>query len=193
MKYFLFNCLGNRDKEEYCFTVTTPDGGVSTYDLTSGLRLSDEYPDGIEPVFLKLDDRFPGLELASYIGNASNLLSFHISAANLIHQLSECEIELVPFTLLNPKGNVHSEEYVFVNPVGAIDCVNWNETVCTRRKNGDIANYKKIVMDKSKAKDFPNLFRIQNKSSLCVFSETIVDALMKAHHNNLVFIELEVA
>ncbi|WP_371824094.1 hypothetical protein [Hahella sp. HN01] len=112
MKYFLFNTLGDTSNGDYCFTIKGPHGGIDSYDLIAGFRLSDEYPDGIEEVTLSLDDKFHGLELASFIGNACRMLAFRATAAQIITSINQAETETVPFTLLNSKGKIHSKDYV---------------------------------------------------------------------------------
>ncbi|AZZ93184.1 hypothetical protein EUZ85_21650 [Hahella sp. KA22] len=192
MKYYLFDFLGDTSNENYCFTSKTPDGGVDSYDLIAGFRLSDEYPDCIEDVYWRIGDNFVGLELASYIGNTHRILAFNKSAANLITSTAQSEIEIIPFTLLDCKGKIHSKDYVFINPVGSIDRINWRETVCNRRKNGDVSNYKKLVLDKKKSDNLPHIFRIQYLTAEYIFSETLVNALLNADHTNLVFSEIEI-
>ncbi|WP_431686071.1 imm11 family protein [Hahella sp. NBU794] len=193
MKYFIFNPLGDKSNESYCFTSKTPDGGVDSYDLIAGFRLSDEYPEGIKNVYWRLGDNFLGLELASYIGNTHRILAFNKSAANLITSTTQSEIEIIPFTLLDYKGKVHSKDYVFINPVGSIDCINWKETVCNRRNNGDVANYEKLVLNKEKSDDLPHIFRIKYLTAEYIFSETLVNTLLNSGHSNLVFREIEFA
>ncbi|MDG9668046.1 hypothetical protein ONV78_09905 [Hahella sp. CR1] len=193
MKYFLFDFLGDKKEEKYCFTSKTPDGGIDSYDLIAGFRLSDEYPDGIEEVTLSLEDQFPGVELASFIGNTDKMLAFSKKAATLITSMSESEIEVVPFILYNQKGKVHSTDYVFLNPVGDRDCINWKESICTRDSEGDISTYDKVVFSKAKLNEAPHIFRVKNHTGYCLFSEELVKALLDAGHTNLVFKDIEVA
>ncbi|WP_431686073.1 imm11 family protein [Hahella sp. NBU794] len=191
MKHFLFKCLGEKSNDDYCFTTDTPEGGVDSYDLIAGFRLSDEYPDGIEDVVLRLEDKFPGLELASFIGNANRLLAFSVSAAQIITFINQAETETIPFTLLNSKGKVHSKDYVFINPVGSWDCINWKKSVCERNAKGDIKSYEKLVFSREKLVGAPHLFRVKHKTSLYLFSEALIKALLDAGHTNLVFEDIE--
>ncbi|MDG9668051.1 hypothetical protein ONV78_09930 [Hahella sp. CR1] len=193
MKYFLFNTLGDTGNDDYCFTSKFPRGGVDAYDLVAGFRLSDEYPDGIEDVYWSLGDNFVGLELASYIGNPNSILAFNKSSAKLISSVVQSEIETIPFTLFNAKGKLYSNDYVFINPVGSVDCINWKETVCDRRDNGDISNFERLVLDKKKIDTLPDLLRIKFLTREYIFSETLVDTLLKAEHTNLIFSEIEFA
>ncbi|MDG9668055.1 hypothetical protein ONV78_09950 [Hahella sp. CR1] len=191
MKYYSFSSLGDKQNENYCFTIKTPDGGIDSYDLVAGFRLSDEYPDGIEEVTLSLDDKFHGLELASFIGNACRMLAFRATAAQIITSINQAETETVPFTLLNSKGKIHSKDYVFVNPVGCWDCISWKESHCERDKEGDIESYDRLAFSKGKLVGAPHLFRVKHKTSLYLFSETLVKALLDAGHTNLIFEDIE--
>ncbi|WP_083769880.1 imm11 family protein [Hahella chejuensis] len=192
MKYYSFSCLGDKSNNDYCFTIDTPEGGIDSYDLIAGFRLSDEYPDGIEDVILRLEDKFPGLELASFIGNANDMLAFNKEAANIIISINQAETEIIPFTLFNPKGRVHSTDYVFVNPVGDWDCVNWKESSCEREDNGDIYSYEKLVFSKEKLQGAPHLFRVRFETNLYLFSEFLANALIEKGHTNLIFEDIEV-
>ncbi|MDG9668057.1 hypothetical protein ONV78_09960 [Hahella sp. CR1] len=196
MKYFIFNSLGDTDNDSYCFTSKAPEGGIDYYDLIAGFRLSDEYPDRIEDVCWRFGDNFAGLELASYIGNPNSILAFSKSSADLITSTAQSgpksEIEVIPFTLFDHKGKIHSTNYVFLNPVGSIDCINWKKTVCDRRENGDISSYERLVIDKNKMCNPPHLFRIQYLTDEYIFSEVLVNALLNADHTNLVFSEIKI-
>ncbi|WP_431686072.1 imm11 family protein [Hahella sp. NBU794] len=193
MKYFLFNTLGDTSNDDYCFTSDTPEGGIDSWDLIAGYRIANEYPGGIEEVTLKLEDQFPGLVLASYIGNPNQMLAFSKKAADLIISIAQSEIEVIPFTLLTPKGKVYSNDYVFINPVGAIDCINWKETDCSRRKNGDVSSFDKLVLDKKKIDNPPHLFRLKYLTNAYIFSEVLTKSLLDKNHTNLIFSEIEMA
>ncbi|MBU6954792.1 imm11 family protein [Hahella sp. HN01] len=193
MKYFLFHTLGDTSNEDYCFTSDTPEGGVDSWDLIAGYRIADEYPDGIEKTVLRLEEEYPGLVLASYIGNPDRMLVFRKDAAKIIIDTNQSETEVIPFTLLDHKGKTRSEDYVFINPVGTVDCVNWKESICTRDSEGNIETYEKLVFSKEKLDQRPNLFRIRFDTSLYLFSETLVNALLEKNHTNLVFKDIEVA
>ncbi|ABC30997.1 hypothetical protein HCH_04290 [Hahella chejuensis KCTC 2396] len=193
MKYFLFNTLGDTSNDDYCFTSDTPEGGIDSWGLIAGYRIADEYPNGIEKTILRLEEEYPGLVLASYIGNADRMLAFRKDVAKVIVDTNQSETEVIPFTLLDHKGKIRSEDYVFINPVGAIDCVNWKESVCTRDNEGNIETYEKLVFSKEKLEQRPHLFRIKFDTSLYLFSEALANTLLSKGYTNLIFKDIEVA
>ncbi|MDG9668056.1 hypothetical protein ONV78_09955 [Hahella sp. CR1] len=192
MKYFLFNTLGDTSNDGYCFTSDTPEGGVDSWDLIAGYRIADEYPNGIEKTVLRLEEEYPGLVLASYIGNADRMLAFRNDAAKVIIDINQNETEIIPFTLLDYKGKVRSEDYVFINPVGAVDCLNWKKSICTRDNEGNIEIYEKLVFARESLEHTPHLFRIRFNSSLYLFSELLANTLLSKGHTNLIFNDIEV-
>jgi hypothetical protein len=192
MRFYLLDTNGDLSKEDYCFSDNEP-VPIGSYDLISGARLADEYPAGLDKVTLKLGDDYPGLELPSLIGNTDNMLIVHRDLAAAIRSHEVGEVELLPFTLLNHKGRVHSTEYVFLNPVGTRDCLDMERSECKRHKSGKIMAMLKYVLSRKKLKDAPNLFRPQETPARYIFSGELVDALRKRKFTNLVFEELETA
>jgi hypothetical protein len=191
MKYFLIDCLGNYRNEDYCFTDKGPKGVMDGYDLLVGTRVADEYPDGLGETTLKLGEDYPGLELTSFIGNTSTMLIVKHETATFIQTFDVGEIEVIPFTLINHKGRVHSRDYVFVNPLGSVDCLDMNKTEKKLHDDGSIMKITKFVLAASKLAGVRHLFRLKEDLTQYVFSEALVTALRERGCTNFVFEELE--
>ena len=127
MKYFHLDSVGDTSNENFCFTDNEPDP-IDSYDLITGIRVADEYPDGIGDVTLQLGEDAPGLELPSFVGNTDSMLIVNSEAAGVIQTHDVGDIEVIPFKLINHKGRVHSDDYVFLNPIGTIDCLDMDKT-----------------------------------------------------------------
>src|SRR5262245_662738 len=135
MNYFRLDTNGDVSNENYCFTDRTP-RPIGAYALKTGGRVADRYPDGPGEVTLRLGDDYPGLQLTSFIGNTDTLLIVTRDVASLVESLQPGSIEVVPFTLINHKGRTHSKDYVFLNPIGAYDCLDLGKSECERYKDG---------------------------------------------------------
>jgi hypothetical protein len=188
MPYFMLNHVANSANEDYCFVPTPPKGGALTaYDLKRGKRVADKYPGGIGDVTLRLGEDYPGLELTSYIGNTDSMLVVDKRTAAIIQTHNVGEIEVIPFKLLNHKDRVHSTDYVFLNPIGWLDCLDKDKTLFDRKDNGTIVRVNKPVLASSKLASVPDLFRIQEMLYGYVFSEALVSDLRDKGCTNFVF------
>jgi hypothetical protein len=192
MRYFTLNHVGNVNNEDYCFVPTPPRGGEMTaYDLRLGQRIADEYPNGVGEMTLQLGADHPGLELTSYIGNTDSMLVVDRKTAAIIQSHNVGEIELIPFKLLNHKGRVHSKDYVFMNPIGCVDCLNHERSVITRDEDdGSFVRVERVVLAAAKLTDVPDLFRIKEALDCYVFSEKLVNDLRNKGCTNCDFEEL---
>jgi hypothetical protein len=193
MKYYLLDPVGNLDNTGYCFTDNTPDGDdLTAYDLKTGDRLKDEYPDGIGDVSLKLGEDYPGLECASYLGNTNMMLIVNLEAAAIIQSHDVGEVETVPFKLKNHKGRVHYKDYVFLNPVGVVDCLDPGRSkMDVDEDDGTVMNVTEFVLSKAKLPGTRQLFRPKEDPSRYVFGEKLVADLAKKGCTNFVFEQLE--
>ncbi len=103
------------------------------------------------------------------------------------------EMQVFPFTLLNHKNRVHSKDYVFLNPLYKIECINLELSKIRKRKDGKLSKILKIVLDKEKLEDLPDLFRpAEYKAEYhYIYSERLVEAINKKGFTNFEFRELE--
>jgi hypothetical protein len=191
MKYFLLNPLGDKFNEDYCFTDKGPRGVMDAHDLQVGTRVADEYPSGLGETTLQLGEDDAGLELPSYIGNTHRLFIVDRPTAEIIQKHRVPEIEVLPFKLLNHKGRVHSEDYVFLNLLGSVDCVDLGRSTLDRRENGSLRKITKFVLSTTKLAAAPEVFRVKEDLNRYVFAETLVEDLRAHKCTNFVFDELE--
>lgn len=191
MKYFLLNPLGDQDNEDYVFTDNEPEGVIDSYDLIVGVRVADEYPDGIGETTLAVAEDHIGLDLPSYIGNTKRFLIVNQDTGALIKAHDVGEVEVIPFVLLNHKGRVHSRDYLLLNPIGTLDCLDLAKTECDFHHDGKIRTVKKYVLAPSKLVGARHLFRPREAPDRFIFSELLVSALRERACTNFVFKDLE--
>ena len=148
MKYFSLDPLADFGAGDFCFTDKLPDGiGVRWYRLADGDPFGADYPADPGAVTLRLGDDHRGLKLPSFIGNTGNLLIVDRATADAILAMRTGQIEVLPFVLLDHRGRVHSQNYVFLNPLERIACLNESESVLRRSSKGVLKEVKKPVLD----------------------------------------------
>jgi hypothetical protein len=190
MRFFTIDTIADGGVGDYCFTDHTPDGlETNWYRLATGVPFDDEYPYPASPddVRLRLGDDNLGLKLPSFIGNTSGMLVVDNKTADLIVSRRVGEIERLPFVLVNHKKRIHSRDYVFLNPLEKIECLNLEQSKVRRSTKGEVLEVTKIVLDRSREKDLPDLCRLGEEPSVYLCSETLVTALEEAGCTNFVF------
>lgn len=194
MRFFNLDTLADGGSNGFCFVGTRPDGlGPSSYRLTQGEPLTEDYPSHAWDVIWKLDRSTPGLTRPSLIGNTCNMLAVHADVCEIIRTVRTNLVEFFPFSLVNHRGRDHSKDYLFVNPLGTFDCLNLERSVINRRRNGTVSSIASVVLDKRKLADPLDLFRIREDPTTYVISERLADAFAKKGFTNIVLTELEVA
>ncbi len=167
------------------------------------LCLIDEYPEGMEkyghtmalgkpatPHFpkdaiVRLSEDNPGIKLAHVCGNLQGCFIGSSLVKKIISKYcSEQEIEYLPFTLYNHKGRVHSTDYYFINPIGGIDCLNYEESGA-EFDNGEFMALDKVVLDREKIENAPHFFRVEEERYNYVMSLELVKALRDEGVDNL--------
>jgi hypothetical protein len=175
------------ERDKTCFSDNTPDGiGTRWYRLSSGVPFGTDYPTDVQ---LRLGDDFPGLKLPSFIGNTSGLLIVDTKAAALILTHDVGRTERLAFALIDHRGEVHSRDYVFLNPLECINCVNLEHSVVRRSRKGAIRVISKLVLAESRRAALIDLFRVGEEPAIYVFSERVVSALVQAGCTNFAFRE----
>lgn len=191
MKIYEINILADYGDEGWCFTENEPVGiGLQTYkfDLSEPLRIDEiNYP-----ITIQLDDENKGLKKGSFIGNVSSMLIVSSPVKEIINQHMESYVEYHQFQLLDHKGRVHSEDYWIVNPLQAYDYLHLEESDIDF-ENGEVDTVWEMVLDKSKMKDAPHLFRVLPTKGYYYISETLKNALEEINVTNFVFKEIPVA
>ncbi|HXD18657.1 MAG TPA: DUF1629 domain-containing protein [Vicinamibacterales bacterium] len=191
MPYFTFSTLGDTDHEEYCFSDNTPDGiDIRAYRLSKGLAMGTDYPADSGEVRLRLGEDYPGLKRASFIGNTGGFLAFDRKTADVILSHNVGRVERLPFVLLDHKGRLYSRDYVFLNPLERVDCLNLDLSVVRRAKDGEIRDIKKLVL-KAVATPELDLFRLGERPRIYLFSSVLVAALKAVKITNVVFTPVE--
>jgi len=162
---------------------------ASFTDLTMG-RSAKPIMERLEEDTLDLamnEDR-GGLELPDYVSTTASILALSTACATAIAEGFELgEHELLPARLINKKKRVHSDEYLVLNPLGQIECLNVERS----DMNGDKDNPLVQIMGKwcLHTQEVPpdrDLFRVKSVIGY-IFSERLVEHIQSEGYTNFHF------
>ena len=193
MKFFRLWLRGDTDDESLAFVEDAPaELGIRDYYMSQGKKIGDLYPSNVKA---RLAKRVLGIKLTSLLGNLLSYLMVNTQAKDVFLGTCNCEIEALPFTLINHKGRIHSKDYWILNPIGTFDCVNREasdikyqdatkqEVVGIGLADGS------LVFDSKKMQNAPDLFRVPEKPSLMFISERMALAIIDADLTNVLMVE----
>jgi hypothetical protein len=131
---------------------------------------------------ISMDPEWPGMQLAGVMGNVSSLLIVHQAFQLIIERFMrpEDQVEFLPLSILNHKGRVASNDYVLVNPVGTLDCLNYKKSEIDRMKDGRVIGVDKFVLDRKKIAWEPAIFRPLEASTEYIINGKITTAFKES-------------
>ena len=142
---------------------------------------------------LTMDEDAAGLELPDYVGNVSNVLPLRRSVAETFAEKFDLgEHELIPVRLINSKERVHSDEYVILNPLGLVECLDRDVS----EMDGDEDDPMVVIMGQwaLRSQEVPpgrDLLRAIGVSEY-IFSERLVDFIAAEGLTNFTFHPVQV-
>jgi hypothetical protein len=183
-QYYILNSLGQFDNAKYCFTTCFPSGlDDKKVCLKFGGSLKGIYPANPFNVKMHLDEDSPKhIRKGSFVGNTDNYLIVDKQVVEECKKYNMGEVEFWPFTLINHKGRIHSQDYCFVCPVFPFDALNTEKSEIDRDSDGTVIGVDSIVLDKTKLEKAPDLFRV-NDIVRFAFSEPLATTLLEKFTN----------
>lgn len=120
MKIFLLE--DTETDPRYCFVNPTLPCGA---DISEGFPAAPELERlALDVLDLPMDEDEGGLEPADYVSNTDNMLILRRACAEAITAgFAVGEHETLPARLINEKQRVHADDYVILNPLGKIECL----------------------------------------------------------------------
>lgn len=151
--------------------------------LEYGGSLKNIYPADPFEVTMYLDEDGPKhIKIGSYVSTTSKYMMVSSEVIEKLTKFNIGEVEFLPFTLINHKGRIHSQDYSFVCPVNQYDALNEKLSDFRRDSNGIALRIKKAVLDNEKLEKAPDMFRV-NDIRLMAFSEPLVNILQEKFTN----------
>ncbi|MEM6673232.1 MAG: DUF1629 domain-containing protein [Planctomycetota bacterium] len=191
MDYLAINVRPRRNRQ-YCFLRDWPE---ELQDLRHrfgrGKPLGAEYPRDTRAY---MSDREPGMELPSLIGNTRSLLIVDTPLKATIESVNEGPTEYLPLQIYNHKKRLASDEYFAVHPLGVWDSVDLEASEIEYHE-GKVVAVDRLVLDRSKLDDVPDLFRVREDAYRYIVSERLWTAMLalEPEPTNLEATKLDVA
>lgn len=106
----------------------------------------------------------------------------------------DIQVELLPFTLYDHRKRVLSQDYVIVNPIGTIDCLDLkaSDILWDEDKPDKVLDVNKIVLSAKKLKNAPALFRIKEAPTSYIISFPLAKELHDGDYTNVYWDKLTV-
>ncbi len=152
--------------------------------------MDKDFPEHAEA---KMSDQYGGIKLPSFVSNTQMFLVVSGDVQKLIASAVTAPVEYLRFALLNHKGRIASEDYYIVNPIGARDALNQEQSKIIRSSAGGIIEVERFVLDPRKLSDAPTLFRPVEAPYEYIVSDSLVSSIHDAGATNFEVKELEQA
>ncbi|MFV8749014.1 double-CXXCG motif protein [Nannocystaceae bacterium ST9] len=141
---------------------------------------------------LHLDEQRGGLDLPDLVANSINYLILRRPvAATILADFDAGPHELLPVTLINAKGRVHSTDYVILNPLGKIDCLDVARSDMDDDEDDPaVALFGEFHLRAEAIPADRDIFRVKGIVVGYVFSERLVAFIRQRGYSNFVFEEI---
>ena len=195
MVIYRIDTLGDVHDPELVIIDHVPEGiGVKYSRLVGGRPIQAEFP---ADAVVHMSEERPGLKLASLLGNTQRFLIVHRDVKVVIEDAyrDRCPswpVEYLPFTLINHRGRPHSTDYWFINPIGFFDCVDHASSSIDYFEDDPsmILGINRLVIDESKLRGAPPLFRVAVADDRYLIDAPLHDAIVSRGFTNFRFLEL---
>ena len=171
---------------KYCFVE-----GAFRYDTElqqGGEALPRMRADGVELLEYRLDETQGGLEVGDYFTTTTNHLPLTRACADAIAaQFDLGPHECVPARVRNSKGRIHVADVVILNPLGRIDCLDWEKSDLNKNPTNPMVRV--LGKWRLKADRVPqdrDIFRVKGLIGY-VFSDRLVDFIGGQKFKNFEF------
>jgi len=92
-----------------------------SFELSRGISRKTNFPDN---ALLRMDQNFrKAKKLADQLANISGLAIVNSKIVDVIKELNLMDVELLPVSILDHKGNDTGVPYFIVNPCTVVDCI----------------------------------------------------------------------
>lgn len=172
MSYFILR--SDDANPMYCQIWKTPDGLPRFHRPARGLRMGEEYPAGVK---FQMAPEARGTQVADVIPNAINYLMVSRRMKDLLAQHATGEIEFLPFTLLNHKGRVASDDLYIANVLGTREWADMERSmgarVTTMEGERQFEHLRRLYLKEGEVDPQTNIFRVSAMPKLVLVREDL--------------------
>jgi hypothetical protein len=180
---------------------TNNDALVLIEDYVKGLEMKDwktgfghstakEWPDDATIQLRKSSGR----KLSDLLGTITNNLIVSKRLRAMIEEHSaNIDVEYLPVRINDHRGRLLSDEYVIVNPIGTVDCLDTkaSDILWDTKDTKKALAVNTVVLSAKKTKDAPALFRIREKPASYVLAQSLAKPIYAAKFTNVFWKKLE--
>jgi len=190
--FYLLKTLGNAN-DDSLVQIEDYVVGLEMFDWRVGFgeRTAAEWPSDATIVLRKTSGR----TLTDMLGTIKNTLFVSPKfRAVLERHCAAIEIEYLPFELRDSRRRLIAKDYVIVNPIGTVDCLDFkaSKLLWDKKKPDKVLMVRTPVLSAAKVEHGPPLFRIREAPTDVVISYDIAKDLKEANVSNLAWQKLEI-
>ncbi len=189
MRYFIIRSMGDANNRGLCFLTEPPEGlGGMAYKIGFGEKLGSDWSANAR---LIMDPDFPGLKLSSVLGNSCAFIVAHRDVGAVMGEFFP-DIEFLPVAIINHRKKAVSSDYVIVNVLGTVDCLDETASKVKRSPKGNFAGMGAPIIDARRVPTNSHLFRFSQSPADLIISFDLGKALAAKKFTNLVLDEVSV-
>lgn len=182
------------DDEDDSFAWITRDSDflmhcMDSYLLYEGVPVRSWFP--TDTVF-QLDDSH-GIKLTDSVPNTLHLLIVSEKLKGVLKEKSGAEIEFLPVRVRNQRGRIVQEPYFIANVVGSVECVDrqrskyWTSEI----RPDQVFRFYRLALNAEKIPPNAKLFRLKEQTDLVIVREELVDDILRAGCDGMIFQEMD--
>jgi hypothetical protein len=192
MKFFQLNTLGDSNDDSLCCIEDYVKGlEMSDSDTKRGRSVAETWP-ADAAIHLR---KSSGRKLTDVLSTIKNNLFVSARVRDVIAKhCAGIAVEYLPFQLFDHRKRLLSRDYVIVNPLGSLDCLDlkasnilWDED-----DPNEALRVKKPVFSAKKLAEAPALFRIRQDETFYIINRPLALDLYAGDFSNLFWTEVEV-
>ena len=113
----------------------------------------------------------------------------------IIEDFCDHPIEFLPFELYRFNGKLHTADYCIVNPLGTVDCLNYDESKIEyygKGKDREVIGIDRMVLSLKKLETAAHLFRLKEEPTTFMISEALLRRFKEHEFTHLFVKEIEI-
>lgn len=182
-------CTADASDRRYC--LVTSHASRLSYPLSHGRDARTVFDElDLAAVRLDLDEAGGGLALPDMVGNDLNYLILRRPCAEaLLERFALGPHDVLPAHLFNRKKRLHADDYLILNPLGKIDCldVGRSDMDDDGADERTVRLFGKFMLDRRRIPADRDIFRVRGVLLGYMYSERLVDFIRERDYTNFVF------
>lgn len=182
-------CTGDASDRRYCLVTSHP--SRLSYPLSHGRDARTVFDElDLAAVRLDLDEAGGGLALPDMVGNDLNYLILRRPCADVLRErFALGPHDALPASLFTRKERLHADDYVILNPLGKVDCLDIERSDMDDDDDDEptVQLFGTFMLDRRRIPADRDIFRVRGVPLGYMFSERLVDFIRAQGYTNFVF------